>query len=198
MNIHKNARTTPISRGVMDLKGNLLFTLGERHELQPFNHPTDIAVAPDGDIDVCDGYAGSRVHWFSKDGRLKKSWGEPGEGPAEFSLPHGIWVLRDGRVLVADLENCRVQVFTRDGAYLTEWHDFDRPTDIYVDKDDVVYVADEGSRLTALTPEGKMLGRCRATVSQPHGIYGDSKGNIYVSESTARPARICKLTLVTS
>ena len=108
--------------------GKLLHTLGRRHgPLEPFNHPADIAVGPDGDIYVADGYGNSQVHRFSRDGKLLRTWGRPGRGPGEFGLPHAVWVLRDGRVLVADRENCRVQVFTPEGEYLTEWPDFSSP-----------------------------------------------------------------------
>jgi sugar lactone lactonase YvrE len=67
----------------------------------PFNRPTNLAVAPDGELFITDGYGNARVHVFSADGRLLRSWGEPGTGPGQFMLPHGLAVLRDGRVAVA-------------------------------------------------------------------------------------------------
>ena len=57
----------------------------------PFNLPTDIAVAPSGEMFVTDGYGNARVHKFAADGTHLFSWGEPGRGPGEFMLPHGIW-----------------------------------------------------------------------------------------------------------
>ena len=174
--------------------GKLLQTLGRRHgPLEPFNHPADIAVGPDGDIYVADGYGNSQVHRFSRDGTLLRTWGRPGRGPGEFGLPHAVWVLRDGRVLVADRENCRVQVFTPEGDFLTEWPDFYHPADICVDAEGVVYVTDETPRLTAVTDRGEMVGRCRPSLNTPHGIYGDSRGNLFIAE--LRPSRIAKLTL---
>ena len=84
----------------------------------PFNRCTDIALAPNGDLFISDGYANSRVHKFSPDGRLLHSWGRPGKrGPGEFHIPHGIWVHWDGTVMVCDRENNRVQLFTGDGEY---------------------------------------------------------------------------------
>jgi sugar lactone lactonase YvrE len=96
---------------IFTIDGALLGTLGERHAPRfqaPFNHPTDAAVAPDGDIYVSDGYGNSAVHRFAPTGELKRTWGRPGAGPGEFSTPHAIWVDRSGRVLVADRENNRV------------------------------------------------------------------------------------------
>lgn len=85
----------------------------------PFNLPTDIDLTPAGEIFVTDGYGNARVHKFAADGTHLLFWGEPGTGPGEFNLPHAVWVARDGRVLVADRENDRVQVFDQNGKLLT-------------------------------------------------------------------------------
>jgi peptidylglycine monooxygenase len=109
---------------IYDTQGRRQVALGERHgpQLQaPFNHPTSAAIAPDGDIYVSDGYGNSVVHRFSADGRLKRTWGARGTGPGEFTTPHAVWIDPRDRVLVADRENNRVQIFDRNGAYLTEW-----------------------------------------------------------------------------
>src|SRR2546430_3143893 len=90
----------------------------------PFNLPTDIAFAPDGSMFMTDGYGNARVHKFSPDPKHLFSWGEPGTAPGQFNLPHGVWIDRRGRVLVADRENDRVQVFDQDGKLLNVW-----PTD---------------------------------------------------------------------
>ena len=60
----------------------------------PFNRPTNVAIGPKGDIYISDGYGNARVHMFSPSGQLKRSWGEPGDGPGQFRLPHGIAVSR--------------------------------------------------------------------------------------------------------
>ena len=73
------------------------------------------------------------VHRFAADGRHLMSFGRPGSGPGEFTTPHAVWVDRSNRVLVADRENDRVQLFDRDGRYLEEWGDFHHPMDIYED-----------------------------------------------------------------
>ena len=85
----------------------------------PFNMVTNAAVGPNGDLFVSDGYGNARVHRFSAEGELKASWGEPGSGPGQFNLPHGIVVDRSGRVFVADRENSRIQIFSSEGELLT-------------------------------------------------------------------------------
>jgi sugar lactone lactonase YvrE len=105
----------------------------------PFNHPTKAAVAPNGDLYVADGYGNARVHHFSPEGELIHSWGEPGSGPGQFRVPHGICFDGDGRVLVADRENDRVQFFRDDGKYLDSMT-LRRPCSVAVDKDGLLYV----------------------------------------------------------
>jgi streptogramin lyase len=98
----------------------------------PFNRPTNLAVAPSGELYVSDGYGNARVHRFSATGELIGSWGEPGVGPGQFMLPHGIAVHPDGRVFVADRENDRIQIFSPDGEFLGEWN-VQRPTQLAFD-----------------------------------------------------------------
>ena len=77
---------------------------------------------------MTDGYGNARVHKFSPDAKYQSSWGEPGTAPGQFNLPHGVWIDRRGRVLVADRENDRVQVFDQNGKLLNVWPtEADRP-----------------------------------------------------------------------
>src|SRR5262245_25997354 len=99
----------------------------------PFHYPTNVALSAQGELYVSDGYGNARVHRFAADGRLLFSWGEPGAGPGQFHLPHGIAVDREGTVYVADRENSRVQLFTPDGKYLSEWTDVARPCQVFID-----------------------------------------------------------------
>ncbi len=179
------------------------------HGGAPFNRPTDIAVAPNGDLYVCDGYGNARVHRFTADGKLIQSWGEPGTGPGQFMLPHGIWVLPDGRVLVTDRENDRLQIFSPSGEFLSEWTHVQRPTDVYVDRAGLVYVSEltwlpgqrsfrkgvyetkQPGRVSVLDLEGNVLARwggedgaAPGNFWAPHGICADSHGDIYVAEVT--------------
>ena len=131
-------------------------TLTATRPAGPFNRPTNLAVGPQGDLFVSDGYGNCRVHRFSPTGELKRSWGTPGGGPGEFYLPHGIAVSADGRVFVCDRENDRIQIFSPDGEYLSEWTDTQRPTHIVFD------AAGPRPRLRAVVAHGLGLGPPRA------------------------------------
>jgi len=163
----------------------------------PFNLPTDIAVAPSGELFVTDGYGNARVHKFDATGRLLSSWGEPGTGPGQFNLPHGVWIDCKGRVLVADRENDRVQVFDQNGALLHIWPtQLIGPAVLYVDDEDVVYIVEHNSGMVSvLTLEGERLARWGDPAFRScHGIWGDSQGDIYVvrAGSWGRQRRVVK------
>lgn len=177
-------------------EGKLLQTIGERnrpHLQRPFNHPADIAIAPNGDIYVADGYANSAVHYFSPDGAYRGSWGDPGKGPGQFTTPHAVWVDDQNRVLIADRENDRVQAFSLTGEFLADWGDFYHPMDIWVDQAGMVYITDQIPRLSMIDANGKLVGRCRPVLNGAHGIWGDAQGNIYLAEQVPEP-RITRLT----
>ena len=156
----------------------------------PFHHPTDIAMSATGEFYVSDGYRNCCVHKFSADGTLLFSWGEPGEGPGQFRLPHSVWEAK-GRVYVADRENNRIQIFTPQGEFLDIWPGLLRPCDIFVDDNDIMYVPELEGRVTLLNLEGTVLTRIgdpQERVAEPgrfvgaHGIWADKQGDFYVSE----------------
>ena len=122
------------------------------------------------------------------------TWGGPGAGPGAFTTPHAIWVDRFGKVLVGDRENNRVQVFDRSGAFLAEWGDFYHPMQIWVDDRDLVFVTDQIPRISLLSADGKLIGRCRGAINGAHGISGDAQGNLYLAELP--PQEITKLELL--
>ena len=157
--------------------------LNVTHGGGPFNLPTDIAFTESGDMFITDGYGNARVHKFSAAGEYLFSWGEPGTGPGEFNMPHGVWVDRQGRVLVCDRENDRVQVFSQDGAYVSTWPSkLIGPAVFYVDDEDVVYIPEHnGGMVSILTLEGERLTRWGDPMYRScHGIWGDSNRDIYV------------------
>lgn len=211
----------------LDPDGNLLLTLGTPgvpsdtgyvfdDQLSitrggpPFNRPTNLSVGPDGLLYVTDGYGNARVHVFTPDGTLLRSWGEPGEGPGEFRRPHGIQVMPDGRVLVADRESDRIQVFDTEGGYVEEWLDIQRPTNIAYDaRNDRLLVSELRwkpgessfrlgdrdylhSRLSVLDPQGTVLARigweddpaAPGNLVAAHDVAVDGDGNVYVAEVT--------------
>ena len=162
-------------------EGELVMALGTRYQaaLQaPFNHPSDIAVAPSGELYISDGYGNSSVHRFTADGRYIASFGAPGSGPGQFLVPHSIRVAHDGRVFVCDRENNRVQVFSGDGEYLDQWTDFKCPMGIHIDANQTVYVTDQVPRLSILNLDGELLARGR-TFEFGHNVYSDSHGDLY-------------------
>ncbi len=178
------------------------------HGGPPFNRPTGVAIAPNGELYVCDGYGNARVHRFTADGKLIQSWGEPGTGPGQFNLPHDVWVSPDERLFVADRENDRIQIFSLDGKFLDQWTHVQRPTGLCI-RDGLVYVSelwwrvgqrsfvhgpievDKPGRVSVMDLNGKVLARWGGPnrtdpgmFIAPHGICADSHGDIYVGEVT--------------
>ena len=177
----------------------------------PFNRPTAIAVAPNGHLYVSDGYGNCRVHRFEGNGTHVMSWGEPGLGPGQFHLPHAIVALDDGRLVVADRENERLQLFDLDGGYLDTWTCVQRPCALAVDNDGNILVGElawragnrswahgpiveaQPARLTLLSPVGDVLARQSGGLPgggpggfiAPHGLAVDSAGDVYVGEVSA-------------
>ena len=176
--------------------GQLLKSLGtrDRSAMQaPFNHPADVCVAPSGEVYVADGYGNSSVHRFSAEGDYISSFGSPGSGPGQFRVPHSIRVSNDGRVYVADRENHRVQVFTGEGEFISEWTDFKCPMGVHIDANQVVYVTDQIPRISMYSLDGELLARGR-TFEGAHQVYTDSQGNIYgVDTANQRLQRFAKL-----
>ena len=134
--------------------GQVLMTLGKAGvaSAEPglFDEPTDVAIAPNGDIFVTEGHSGprpgnDRISKFSKDGKFLKSWGKRGSGPDELNAPHTIALDSRGRLFVGDRNNNRIQVFDQDGRHLDTWRQFGRPSGIFIGSDDTMYVADSES-----------------------------------------------------
>lgn len=127
-----------------DTSGNLLLTLGTAgkagEDATHFDQPTDVAVAPTGEIFVADGYGNHRVVKFDARGQFVKAWGKKGTAPGEFDLPHSIAMDSKGRIYVADRSNGRVQIFDGDGTFLAEWAGRVMPWHIVIMPGDVIYV----------------------------------------------------------
>ena len=95
------------------------------------------------------------------------------------------WIDRKGRLFIADRENDRVQVFDQEGAHLADWPSkLIGPAVIYVDDDDIVYVAEHnGGLVSILTLEGERLAQWGSLTHRScHGIWVDSHKDIYVVE----------------
>jgi DNA-binding beta-propeller fold protein YncE len=135
-----------------DPNGNVLMRLGKAGVSGSgpdlFDQPTDVAIAPNGDIFVSDSHRNgknNRIVKFSKDGKYIKEWGRKGSGSGEISEPHTIAFDSRGRLFVGDRENNRIQIFDQDGKLLDQWRQFGRPSGIFIAKDDTMYVADSES-----------------------------------------------------
>ena len=161
----------------------------------PFNQPTGLALGPQGEMFVSDGYANFLVHKFSPEGDLLMTWGDPGTGPGQFACPHNVGVDRRGTIYVCDRENNRVQVFSNDGEFITMWEDTNRPSDMSIDwENDIIYLAEGRGgtgrpRISIRDLDGKILsmfdgteGGGESVLGGAHGIGADSHGNIYAAE----------------
>lgn len=112
------------------------------------NAPSDVAIGASGDIFIADGHGengNNRVMKFSKDGKFIKSWGKTGYGPGEFRSLHAIAIDSRGRVFVGDRGNNRIQLFDQDGKHLNTWTQFGKPSGIFFDTKDQIFVADSES-----------------------------------------------------
>ena len=179
-----------------------------------FNRPTGVAIARNGDIFVSDGHGGdsnARIVKFSKEGKFMTAWGTKGSGPSEFDTPHAIAVDSHERVYVADRSNSRVQVFDANGKFIADWRQFGRPSGVYVDENDVIYVADSqtvdktGCASDPGCRRGIRVGKAAdGTVTAfiprpagdpvgPEGVAADAQGTVYGASNEGK--RIVRFSL---
>ncbi|MBT5876060.1 MAG: hypothetical protein HOH43_21715 [Candidatus Latescibacteria bacterium] len=178
-------------------KGEHVMTMGTpgtegQEDGIPFRQPTDLVVAPSGDIYVSGGYGNARVHRYSSTGTLLHSWGEWGTGPGQFELSHCVRIDRHQRVWVCDRANDRIQIFDLDGNYLSEWNGLAEPNTIFFDpNEEVVYVAELQHQLSIYTMDQQLITQWggRKPSDGPngflggvHGIWMDSHGDLYTGE----------------
>jgi sugar lactone lactonase YvrE len=177
-----------------------------------FNAPSAVITAANGDIFVADGHGGdtnARIVKFAKDGTFIKTWGKKGTAPGEFDLPHTIAMDSRGRLFVGDRRNNRIQIFDQDGNFIDQWTQFSRPSGVFIDGNDVIYVADSESGSVAKDrvawKRGIRIGSARdgkvtafipdpdegaTTTSAAEGVTADAAGNIYGAE--VGPKRVMK------
>jgi sugar lactone lactonase YvrE len=184
--------------------GKVLLTLGTAglpgEGPETFNQPSDVYVAPSGEIFVADGHGGNsnaRIVKFTKDGKFMKAWGKKGSGHGEFDTPHSLAMDSTGRLFVADRGNSRIQIFDQTGQWLSEWKQFGRPSGIFIDKHDVLYAADTQSdeKTNPGFKRGIRVGSAKdgkvtALITDPdpdgigEGVAADTQGAIYGSLTT--------------
>ena len=152
-------------------------------------------VGPNGDIFVADGHGGdtnARIVKFDRNGKFIKTWGKKGSAPGEFDVPHNLAMDAAGRLVVADRLNSRIQIFDQDGKFLAEWRQFGRPSGLFIDKNDVIYVADSQSDEKTNPPfrQGIRIGSAKdgkvtayiPETTEPRaleGVAADDHGNVY-------------------
>src|SRR5581483_2771480 len=196
--------------------GKVLMTLGKAGIAgdgpDTFNQPDDVAIAPNGDIFVSDGHSpgmgNARILKFTSDGKFVKQWGKHGSGPGEFEVPHALAFDSRGRLFVGDRANNRIQIFDQEGNSIDQWKQFSRPSGVYIDKNDIIYVTDSESTdkegygynpgfrrgirvgsakdgtVTAFIPDPlapDANGKLPAT-SAAEGVAADAVGNVYGAE----------------
>ena len=135
--------------------GRVLLTLGRagvrgtNASQDLFNEPSDIAIAPNGDLYVADGHINTqsnrRIVHLTKDGRFIEAFGMPGTGPGQFDNPHSLAIDSAGRIFVGDRTNNRLQILSPRGEFIAEWRQFGRPSGVRI-HNDILYVADSESR----------------------------------------------------
>ena len=179
-------------------QGRLLMTLGKPGVAgdgpDTFNGPSDVLIAPDGSIFVADGHGNdtnARIVKFTSDGKFIKTWGKRGSATGEFNTPHALAMDSAGRLFVGDRTNNRIQIFDQEGKFLAEWRQFGRPSGLYIDKNDILYVADSNSN-EMVNPgfkQGIRIGSVKDgkvtayipwhETSTLEGVAADDAGNVY-------------------
>ena len=195
--------------------GELLMTLGKKgvagDDNDEFNKPSDMLVAPNGDIFVADGHdagGNNRIVKFDKNGNYLMQWGETGGDHGQFRDPHALAMDSAGRLFVGDRGNSRLQIFTQDGEHIATWTQFGRPSGLFINVNDVLYSADSESNehrntgwkrgirigsvmdgfVTAFIPDPEPDQDNSAT-SAAEGVAVDAAGNIYGAEVGPRAVK---------
>lgn len=192
--------------------GKLLLTIGSPGKAgnppESLNEPNSIAEAPNGDLFISEGHGGqnpkappdtvARISRFTADGKYISSFGKLGSGPAEFRTPHDLVIDAQGRLVVADRGNRRIQFLDLNGKFLHEWKQFSRPSAVAL-QGDKIYVGDSESNGVAPNPgweRGVRIGRYSDGVvqfripdpdnlkgtSSAEGVAVDARGDIYAAE----------------
>jgi peptidylamidoglycolate lyase len=187
-----------------DMKGKVLYTIGkvdkDNATSQKFDwtNPTDVAVAPNGDIYVVYGYGSQRVTRFDKNFKEIRTIGGPGKEHGKFNTCHGIWVntlKKEPEIYIADRANGRVEVFTPALDYKRTLLEgtVRNPCCFYQHKKNI-FIPDLASQVVVIDKNDQVLGQMGdgkgqkdnktnpALFSAPHALTVDSRGDLYVIE----------------
>jgi DNA-binding beta-propeller fold protein YncE len=196
-------------------EGKVLMTLGKPgvkgNPPEALTEPTDVATDPaNGDIYVAESHTNvedpnlvGRISVFDRTGKYLRTIGKTGTGPGEFRTPHMIKFDSQGRLIVADRHNHRIQILTKDGKFVAEYREFSRVSGIAIDKNDMLYAADsestprshpgwlKGIRIGSLKDGKVTMFVPPHKTDAPDGAMGegiaiDAAGNVYTAEATVR------------
>jgi len=189
--------------------GQLLLTLGKAggaKEPSFFWQPNDVVTDNDGMIYVAEGHqdgdsANARIVVFDKSGKFVRAWGTHGSGVGQLAQPHALAFDSKGRLFIGDRSNNRILIVDKKFNILDTWYQFSRPSGIYIDAKDRIYVADSESgsvnpahgawtrgirvgdartgQLTAFIPDPATN---PPSTSAAEGVAVDAHGNIYGAE----------------
>jgi DNA-binding beta-propeller fold protein YncE len=188
-----------------DQNGKVLKVLGKPgvpgNGPDTFHEPNAVLIAPNGNIFVADGHEpgpghNARVVKLDPNGKFILQWGSHGTGPGQFEMPHSLAMDSQGRLFVADRGNNRVQIFDQNGKFIATWSQFSRPSGVYVDANDVLYVTDsesidkKGYGYNPAFQRGMRVGSAKtgevtAFIPDPsagEGVWADANGVIYGAE----------------
>ena len=162
-----------------------------------FAGPTDVGFLADGTPIVSDGYSNARIAALTRGGGVSRSLEAQGRADGEFDLPHSISIGADDRIYVADRDNARVQVFSREFDHLATWAGpgIGRPFAVAV-AGERGFVVDGGdqdperpaARVVVLDQAGVIQGQfsgygsSSGQLSEPHDLVVDRRGRVYVAE----------------
>jgi DNA-binding beta-propeller fold protein YncE len=195
--------------------GRVLMTLGKPgvkgNPPEALTEPTDVLTDPaNGDVYVAESHTNvedpnlvGRISVFDRTGKFLRTIGKTGTGPGEFRTPHALKFDSQGRLIVADRHNHRVQVLTKDGRFIAQYPEFSRVSGLAIDGNDTIYAADsestprvhpgwlKGIRIGSVK-DGKVTGFVPPhKTDAPDGAMGegiaiDAAGNLYTAEATVR------------
>ncbi len=168
--------------------------------------PTNLAIAPNGDLYAGDGYGSSYINVYNKDGKYLRTFGSPGSGPGQLNCPHGI-ILDDRKpaplLMIADRANHRIQTFTLAGEHIAFIEGTNLPCYFAFNKSGEMVVPDLGARVTLMDGDNKVIEHLGDDSSShdwekvrkldrtafqpgkfvcPHGACFDHDGNIFIVE----------------
>ncbi|MBV9763089.1 MAG: hypothetical protein JO340_21180 [Acidobacteriaceae bacterium] len=208
-----------IKRGLVvktTLAGEHVLTLGYPDESNAYQpnpdgskkkySPTNLAVAPNGDIYVGDGYGSSYVNVYTPEGKFVKTFGGKGSAPGQLDCPHGIVLDTRGSqpiLMVADRANHRIQTFDLDGQHLSFIDGTNLPCTFAFNERGETVVPDLGARVTLMDAQNRVIEHLGDDSSVndwnklrtedrsafrpgkfvcPHGGCFDRHGNIFIVE----------------